>query len=371
MRITIEKQVLLESLGSIVGVVNPKNTLPILSNILLEAVKDNFKLTATNLDIGMISSLVTTVTEEGAITVPAKRFIDIIKESPDGPIEIYTKRNNMVIIEGGGVVFKILGIPKDEFPKLPLLTSDDKIRETVQRKISRGRLNLFLSFDKKGTNKDEVQVDKKLGKLYYKKLLNLKRDLGIKGDIKIDQILPLPGVVTLTPQEEDVGRLWPLINKALHLATEDLIHSRAREGRMLKKNIQQITRAIEFSLKKIKARAPLVVKEYKKRLIINVNKLTRSKRALNPGRMEEEAAVFARNCDIAEEIHRVSAHIVGFKKVLANNGESGRRLDFIGQELYREVNTIGAKANDFPISREVIKVKSLIEKIREQVQNVE
>ncbi len=91
----------------------------------------------------------------------------------------------------------------------------------------------------------------------------------------------------------------------------------------------------------------------------------------SPERVEEEAAIFARNCDITEEIHRICAHIAGFRKILQNSGEAGRRLDFVAQEMYREANTIGAKANDFFIAKEVIKIKSQIEKVREQVQNVE
>jgi len=248
---------------------------------------------------------------------------------------------------------------------------EDKIRESLQKKVSRGRLNLFLSYDRKGRKEDEVRVDNKIGKQYYNRIRDLKKSLGLSGEIGIDQIIALPGVVAYQPQDDDAKKLWPLINRALTSALEDLLVSKSREGKMLKKNIRQITASIETSLKKIKKRAPLVVKDYKNRLLKNVRTLTESRKALNPERLEEEAAIFARNCDIAEEIHRLTAHISGFKKVLSNNGESGRRLDFIAQEMYREVNTIGAKANDFPISKEVIKVKSFIEKIREQVQNVE
>jgi len=248
---------------------------------------------------------------------------------------------------------------------------EDKIRESLQKKVSRGRLNLFLSYDRKGRKEDEVCIDKKIGKQYYNRIRDLKKSLGLSGEIGIDQIIVLPGVVAYQPQEDNAKKLWPLISKALASALEDLLVSKAREGKMLKKNIRQITTSIETSLVKIKKRAPLVVKDYKSRLLKNVRTLTESRKALSPERLEEEAAIFARNCDIAEEIHRLAAHISGFKKVLSNNGESGRRLDFIAQEMYREGNTIGAKANDFPISKEVIKVKSFIEKIREQVQNVE
>ena len=257
--------------------------------------------------------------------------------------------------------------------RLPVNLSifEDKVRESLQKRISRGRLNLSLNYEKKDKNKDEVYIDKKVAGEYHKRILALKKYLKLNGKIGIEQIISLPGVVAYRPQDDDAKKLWPLVSKALSIACEDLIRSKAREGKMLRKNIASIVRSIEVSLKKIKSRTPLVVKEYKRRLLKNVRDLTGSKRTFKPERIEEEAAIFARNCDISEETHRVSSHISGFMKILSNSGEAGRRLDFIAQEMHREVNTIGAKANDFPISKEVIKIKSLIEKIREQVQNVE
>ena len=187
---------------------------------------------------------------------------------------------------------------------------------------------------------------------------------------------PIEPRVFQSPDEIDrgVAKLERRIREleALDMAAEDLISSKEREGTMLKKNVLKIVESIETSLNKVRARVPLVVTDYKKRLLKNVKDLTGAKRIFNPGRIEEEAAIFARNCDISEEVHRVSSHIASFKKVLSNHdGEVGRRLDFIAQEMHREANTIGAKANDFAISKEVIKMKSQIEKIREQVQNVE
>lgn len=252
-----------------------------------------------------------------------------------------------------------------------LTVFEDEIREYLQKRISRGRLNLFLSYDRGEAAQDEVYIDKVVGKKYYDMIRSLKKSLRLSGEINIAQIVSLPGVVAYRPQEEDIEKFTPLVKKALAAACTDLIRSKTREGRMLRRSLQHIVESAESSLEKIKRRAPLVAREYRKRLLKNVKELTGSKQVFNPERIEEEAAIFARNCDIAEEIHRASSHIAGFKKVLSDHGEVGRRLDFMAQEMYREANTIGAKANDFPISKEVIKIKSLIEKIREQVQNVE
>ena len=127
MRIRAEKEIVLRGLQSTIGVVGSKNTLPILSNILIETDKDKTKLTTTDLDIGVTTTIPTEVIEEGAITAPAKRVFDIIKELPDKTIEIYTKKNNTVIIESGEIVFKVLGVPKEEFPKLPKFTEKEQL----------------------------------------------------------------------------------------------------------------------------------------------------------------------------------------------------------------------------------------------------
>lgn len=248
---------------------------------------------------------------------------------------------------------------------------EDKVRNYLQKKISRGRLNLFLTYDTVAGKRENFHIDKDIAAQYLRMIKQTKKALGIKGDITIDQLLSLPGVVVCNTRQDDVESMWPLIARALSQATEDLIVSKREEGAMLKKDLQKIVKQIEVSLARIKNRAPAVVKEYKSRLFQNVKGLNGTRRILNPERMEEEAAIFARNCDIAEEVQRITSHVVGFKKALSNHGEVGRRLDFIAQEIYREVNTVGAKANDFSIAKEVIKIKSLVEKIREQVQNVE
>jgi uncharacterized protein (TIGR00255 family) len=257
--------------------------------------------------------------------------------------------------------------------KLPpnLTFFEDRIRELLQKHVARGRLNLFLTYHAAGGGAEQVHLNKEIAKQYYNRIHALRRFLGAQGDVGISQIINLPGVIEYKPQDAQANRLWPLIQKALILAIHDLQKSKAREGRMLKRNIRNIIRAIESSLGRIQTRAPQVINDYKKRLAQNIRTLSGIKRGINGQRVEDDAAIFARNCDITEEIHRLAAHIAGFKKVLLNSGEAGRRLDFIAQEMHREANTIGAKANDFFIAKEVIKIKSNIEKIREQVQNVE
>lgn len=140
MRIKTKKLDILQGLQNVIGVVSPKNTLPILSNILIETGKNNTRLTTTDLDIGITTTVPTNVIEEGAITTSAKRLIDIVKELPDKNIEIYTKKNNVVVIESGEIVFKLLGVPKDEFPKLPTLTDEEQL--ILKQAVFKNMLNM-------------------------------------------------------------------------------------------------------------------------------------------------------------------------------------------------------------------------------------
>jgi len=143
MRISINKEPLLAAIQSVIGVITTKNTLPILSNILIETSKTDVKLTATDLDIGMVVTTPADIVEEGSITIPAKRLIDIVKELPEKQVEVYTKKNNTVVIESEGILFKILGIPKDEFPKLPTL---EKEEELVLKQCNLKRMIEMTSF---------------------------------------------------------------------------------------------------------------------------------------------------------------------------------------------------------------------------------
>ncbi|MFH1644989.1 MAG: YicC/YloC family endoribonuclease [Candidatus Omnitrophota bacterium] len=282
-----------------------------------------------------------------------------VAENSFGRVKIEIKSLNYKFFE---VVSRIPG---------SLTIFEDKIRECIHKSLSRGRLNFFLNYDHIERNHDHVSIDKEAAQRYYNMLKGLKRTLKLEGDIALEQIVSLPGVIVSEPKQQDPKKLWPLIEKALKEAVEDLLKAKKREGAQLKKELLRISRALEASLDRVKKRAAKTAEEYKKRLIKNVKGITKTKRLLSPERIEEEVAIFARNCDIAEELHRLSAHIANFRKALHTGGEAGRRLDFIAQEMNREINTIGAKANDFPVAREVIKMKSFVEKIREQAQNVE
>lgn len=247
---------------------------------------------------------------------------------------------------------------------------EDKIRAHINAKIKRGRVNLNLVVEDGRDLDRSIRVNKSLAKRYYEVLSGLKKELGVRSEVSMDQLASMPDVITYTSADIDTERVWPRIKAALDEALAKLIRSREAEGAELSRDLSSRIEAIEGLIKDIRKQAPEVTARYKNDLQKKIESLASGAR-LDKGRLETEVAIFAKNCDIAEEITRILAHVKSFKALLASEKEAGRQLDFIAQELFREANTIGSKAQDAGISRNVIRAKEQIEKIREQAQNVE
>lgn len=256
--------------------------------------------------------------------------------------------------------------------KLPnhFVIFDDKIRSYVAKRIKRGKATVALSYGGREESAEMLSIDARLARRYYALLAKLKRGLQLKGDIELSHILAFPNVITYETAKRDVGKMWPLVKRALDGALNTLVSSRRAEGKSISSDLTKRIRKIESTLLTIKHRAPLVVEQYKKRLNSQLKDLSQGE-AADEKKVELEAAIFARNSDVTEEIVRMCSHIKSFRVALAKKEAVGRELDFIAQELHREATTIGSKAADYKTSGGVIKLKSEIEKIREQLQNVE
>lgn len=261
----------------------------------------------------------------------------------------------------------------DIVTKLPVQLNlfEDKIRELIQHKLKRGRVNVSISTNEGLTTAaGKFYLDKKLAMDYHKLLKTIKSDFKIKEDISIAHLVGLPGIINFEPTKMDMNNLWPKIKIAIEKALGDLIRSRTKEGKKLFNQLNKAAKVIEACVLKIEERSPEVVQYYRRRLqdmakkIFNIDKLDRA-------RLETEVALFAKDSDVAEELTRLKSHLANFKNCLFSDGEVGRKLDFIAQELQREANTISSKAQDFKIQNLVIRVKDNIEKIREQAQNIE
>lgn len=247
---------------------------------------------------------------------------------------------------------------------------EGRIKEQLQRKIKRGRINLSLTYERKRAE-PIIFLDKTVLRKYRKVISELKKELGMGDGVRIGELISLfPSIITHQETEIDIEKLWPAVKEAVTHALGAVIKMRMAEGRSLYDDLIRRANAILANVSKIRKRLPVVVTEYKRKLYRRVKEL-KSLPGFSEGRLEEEVAIFAKNCDVTEEITRLAAHLNNFKKALDRCGEAGRELDFIAQELYREINTVGSKASDFKISRWAIEIKSEIEKIREQVQNIE
>jgi uncharacterized protein (TIGR00255 family) len=256
--------------------------------------------------------------------------------------------------------------------KLPngISAFEDRMKELLQKKVSRGKVNVNLIYDGVLLKAEKIAINRKTAKNYYDELMKLRRYLDLKDAVTTKDLVALPGVLTYVALDENLSKLWPTVKKALDRALDRLTVDREKEGRSTYLDLMKRAKNIERMMAVVKSRAYLNIEEYRRRFADRVKDLTGG-RDIDRGRLEMEVAIYAKNSDISEEIARLKNHLSNFMKTIAGNGEVGKKIDFIAQELHREINTIGSKASDFKISKNVIEVKGEIEKIREQAKNLE
>jgi len=249
---------------------------------------------------------------------------------------------------------------------------EDKIKGAIRKRISRGRVEAWVGIeemDKAGLN---VNVDKDLAMDYYNSLKELAHLLGISPQITLYELCKLEGIITLKEPETDLERIWEITSKPLEEALEQLVLMRENEGSVLKADLESRSKTILDLIGQIERRNPEVVQAYKNRLSQKIKELTDNLIEIDENRLATEVAIFAEKTDITEEIIRLKSHIEQLaESIEEQENPVGRKLDFILQEMYREINTISSKSADVMISYMVVEVKSEIEKMREQIQNVE
>nr|WP_246566229.1 YicC/YloC family endoribonuclease [Tissierella simiarum] len=248
---------------------------------------------------------------------------------------------------------------------------EEKVKKTIKEKINRGRVETFINLEYINESAIDIKVDIPLAKSYKVALEEILMELGIEDDIRLSNILNMSEVVKTERRELDEDMAWNCLKEALNMALEDIIRMRESEGEELKEDIKSNLDKIEDMVSKIKERSPLVVLEYKDKLKERIRELLDADVNVDEDRFNCEVVFFADKSNINEEIVRLRSHIKQFLSILEENEPIGRKLDFLVQEMNREINTIGSKASDLIISNLVVEIKSEIEKIREQVQNVE
>ena len=208
---------------------------------------------------------------------------------------------------------------------------------------------------------------------YYRQLRELAQREGGLQEIRIDSLLALPGVVVESENRRtDTDTVWPVLERALNEALENLSRMRADEGAAMGRDLHANCQAIDADLEQISRRAPLVVDAYRKRLLERLNKLLEEfGLEIQAADVVREVGLFTDRSDISEEIVRLRSHLQQFDNIARTEQNSGRKLEFLIQEMLRETNTIGSKANDAEIARHVVEIKTAIERLREMIQNVE
>jgi len=245
------------------------------------------------------------------------------------------------------------------------------IQRAVQGRFARGRIDVTLTEELPDGEPRKLHLNRTLALEYLSAFKALQAELGLPGEVTLELLCSQRDLFELEGDEAGSPEAdWPGIHAALEQAMNGLAEMRRDEGRSLEAVLLGHLDLVEGTLLTIIARAPEVVRSYKNRLEIRLQRLLEGK-TVDPGRLEQEVALLADRSDIAEEVARLTSHLGQFRESIGQQGPHGRRSEFLLQEMQREANTIGAKANDAKISQDVIALKSTLEQLREQVQNVE
>ena len=248
--------------------------------------------------------------------------------------------------------------------------AEDAVKKHVQQAVSRGKVDVFVTLDNAGAEKVQVSVNKPVADGYYAALKQLAADYDLEGDISVSLLSRFPDVLLAEKAEEDVEQMAKDICSVLDRALADFDQMRSREGQRLKDDVLSRARTIEDKVALVEERSPQTVAEYRTKLEARMTEVL-SNTQLDPARILTEAAIFADKVAVDEETVRLRSHIGQLREMLDKGGATGRKLDFLIQEFNREANTIGSKCSDIDIARHVVDIKAEIEKIREQVQNIE
>jgi uncharacterized protein (TIGR00255 family) len=255
--------------------------------------------------------------------------------------------------------------------KLPseLEELEPRIRDEINAQISRGRINVVVTCHR-GDAAEHVELDTALAKAYLRAIQKLQRELKLNGTLTLDVILRAPGVLKLAEPAVDADTFWPGVESALRQALSRLVKMREKEGKHLATDLAARLDLLAAGVAAIRKAAPEAVKRYREQLHARIKEAGLDV-PLDDERLTKEVVFFADRCDITEELTRLDSHLQQFRASLKSAEPVGRTLDFLAQEMNREINTIGSKANAAEISQQVVGMKAELERIREQVQNIE
>lgn len=260
----------------------------------------------------------------------------------------------------------------DVYIRLPrgINALEDRVRKYIASKVYRGKIDVYINQEKFAEDDIAVNVDESIATAYYDALNTLKRKFGFKEEITLSLLTNYPDVISMEKREEDIEVVWNILVKALDQAIELFCEMRKIEGTKLGNDIRERCNLIYDRVLEIESRSTVVVDEFREKIRLRVTEYLKEVE-IDEARLLNEVAFFADKCNITEEIVRLKSHIAQLQNTLVDKDTVGRKLDFLIQEMNREINTIGSKANDLCITNIVVDIKSELEKIREQIQNIE
>lgn len=257
--------------------------------------------------------------------------------------------------------------------KLPrhILFLEEHIKKYIKRSIFRGKIDVFIYLEYISDTGVDVKIDTPLASTYKIAIEDLAKELSLEDKITLEDILNLPDIIRTQRKDINEDEVVCCMENALRIALDEIMQMKLAEGNELKKDILDKLDKIERYLLTIENRSPYVIQKYELRLKKRISELLDSNISLDEERLNNELAYFIDRSSIDEEIVRLKSHIKQFREILNEELAIGRKIDFLIQEFNREINTIGSKANDEEISKYVVEFKTELEKIREQVQNIE
>lgn len=248
--------------------------------------------------------------------------------------------------------------------------AEDAIKARIQKSISRGKVDVFVTIDRSAADRVKVTLNKSLADGYYNALTQMRDAYQLKDDISVSLLSRFPDIFLVEKEQEDAEAVTQDICSVLELALKDFNAMREREGAKLAEDVLSRTETILSLVEQVEARSPQTVTEYREKLLARMNEVLESKQ-IDENRILMEAAIYADKVAVDEETVRLRSHISQLREFFSTGGAVGRKMDFLIQEFNREANTIGSKCNDVELSRVVVNIKGEIEKIREQIQNIE
>ena len=247
---------------------------------------------------------------------------------------------------------------------------ESAIRNELKNHIQRGKVDIFISYEDTSENNVMIKYNRDIAAEYTKYLNAMAEEFGLDNDVRVSTLSRYPEVLFMEEQNTDEEEIWKLLQKAVAAAAEGLAESRVREGENLRADLLAKLDDMQKNVEFIAERSPQIIAEYRQKLSDKVHELLAGV-AVDENRIATEVTIFADKICVDEEMVRLRSHIETVRKALTDGGSIGRKLDFLAQEMNREANTILSKANDLTVSDCGIELKTTIEKIREQIQNIE